>query len=251
MGIQSIINVIDVKINNVSMKETLEAIEVFIKERRPSYIVTPNTDHIVKLHRDPEFRKVYDGAALVCADGAPVLWAAKFLGKPLKEKVSGSDILPRLCEIAQKKGYKIFFLGGKPGSALKAAEVLKEKHPNLQVVGVYCPSFGFEFDDNENRRIVDMIKSSRPDMLLVGLGAPKQEKWIYKHYKELDVPVSIGIGGTFEFIAGMIRRAPKWMQRVGLEWLWRLTMEPKRLWKRYLVEDLEFFWLVMKQKMGK
>lgn len=245
------IDILGIKINNVSMQETIDVIEGIIKSKAPYYIVTPNADHIVKLNHDSQFRAAYNEAFLLLADGMLVLWAAKFLGKPLKEKVSGSDILPRLCEVSREKGYKLFFLGGKPGSASKAADILKNKHPALQIVGVYSPPFGFENDEAENRRIAGMIRSAGPDILFVGLGAPKQEKWIYRHYKELGVPVSIGVGGTFEFVAGVVRRAPLWMQKSGLEWLWRLAMEPKRLWRRYLVEDMEFFWLVLKQKFSK
>ena len=243
------VDVAGVDIDNVSFADVVQKIEESILKRTPGFIVTPNIDHIVKLGKDANFKAVYREAMLVVPDGMPVLWAARFLGNPLKEKVSGSDILPRLCGISQKKGYKLFFLGGKSGSAVKAAEVLKKKHQGLQIVGVYSPPFGFENDENEDKQIVEMIKNSHPDILFVGLGAPKQEKWIHKHYKDLGVPVSIGVGGTFEFISGAVRRAPAWMQIAGLEWLWRLAMEPKRLWRRYLVEDMEFFWIVLKQKL--
>jgi exopolysaccharide biosynthesis WecB/TagA/CpsF family protein len=210
--------------------------------------VTPNVDHIIKLQKDEEFQQIYRDASLVLADGMPLLWAAKFLGTPLKEKISGSDLFPKLCTVAAEKGYKVFFLGGRQGAAQKAAEALKMKHNALQVVRCYSPAFGFENSENENKKIVGMIKEARPDILFVGLGAPKQEKWIYKYRNQYQVPVSIGIGVSFEFVAGMVKRAPFCMQKIGLEWFWRLMMEPKRLWKRYLVDDLKFFGLVFKQK---
>lgn len=243
------VNIAGVDIDNVSFTDLVDMVGSSVSARKSVFIVTCNIDHVVKLKRDPEFAAAYGDAALVLPDGIPILWAAKFLGKPLKEKVSGSDILPKLCATAQKKGYRLFFLGGNPGSATRASEALKERHPGLQVVGVYSPPFGFEKDAEEDCKIVDMIKSAAPDILFVGLGAPKQEKWIHRHYKALGVPVSIGVGATFEFVAGVVRRAPAWMQRAGLEWLWRLAMEPKRLWRRYLVEDMEFFRLVLKQKL--
>jgi N-acetylglucosaminyldiphosphoundecaprenol N-acetyl-beta-D-mannosaminyltransferase len=245
------VRIAGVDIDNVSFDDVLLRIDAAIKSRRPCFIVTCNVDHIVKLNRDAGFMSAYRAAAVSVPDGVPVLWAAAFLGTPLKEKISGSDLMPRLCAISADRGYKLFFLGGKPGSAAAAAEVLKGRHPALKVVGVYSPPFGFEADAAENARIAGMVRSAAPDILFVGLGAPKQEKWIYAHQADLGVPVSIGVGATFEFVAGVVRRAPLWMQRAGLEWLWRLAMEPKRLWRRYLVEDLEFFRLVLKQKLGK
>jgi exopolysaccharide biosynthesis WecB/TagA/CpsF family protein len=239
-----------VTIDNVTMDEALSFIEELIQKKKVSYIVTPNVDHIIKLQRDQEFQKIYREAACVLPDGMPLLWAAKFVGTPLKEKVSGSDLVPRLCEIAAPKGYRLFFLGGRPGAARKATVRLRERLPSLKVAGVYSPPFGFEKNDEENEKIAKMIKETAPDILLVGLGAPKQEKWIYQHYKKLEVPISIGVGVTFEFIAGMVKRAPQWMQESGLEWLWRLMKEPRRLWKRYLIDDMQFFRLIVAQKMA-
>jgi N-acetylglucosaminyldiphosphoundecaprenol N-acetyl-beta-D-mannosaminyltransferase len=204
----------------------------------------------MKLQNDAEFRQIYDNASLVLADGMPLIWASKFLGTSLKEKISGSDLFPKLCKVAAEKGYRLFFMGGRPGAALKAAEVLRDRYPDIQIVGTYSPPFGFENDREENDKIVRAIKNAKPDILFVGLGAPKQEKWIYKYRNDYQVPMSIGVGVSFEFVSGMVKRAPLWMQRVGLEWFWRLMMEPKRLWKRYLVDDPVFFWLVLKQKLG-
>lgn len=157
---------------------------------------------------------------------------------------------PRLCERATRKGYRLFFLGGRPGAARMAKERLERKFPSISIVGTHCPPFGFERDARENEKIEAMIRSVSPDILLVGLGAPKQEKWIYRHHKRLDVPVSIGVGASFEFLAGMVKRAPQWMQGTGLEWFWRLMMEPGRLWKRYLIRDMRFFHLILRQKLG-
>jgi len=238
-----------IRINNIHLDDVFPAIERFIKEKKPVFIVTPNVDHIVKIQNDTEFLNVYKDASLVLPDGMPILWAAKFLKSPLKEKISGSDLFPALCAVAAERDYRIFFLGGREGSAQKAAEVLKAKHNNLKIVGYYSPPFGFENRKTENEKIINMIKEAGPDILFVGLGAPKQEKWIYKYRDRYRVPVSIGIGVSFEFVAGMIKRAPLWMQKTGLEWLWRLMMEPGRLWKRYLINDMRFFWLVFKQKL--
>lgn len=245
------INICNIKINNISMQEAIERIELLFEKNEQAIVVTPNIDHIIKLQRDEEFRKIYEEASLVLCDGVPLIWASKFLGNLIKERINGTDLFVRLCKVASEKKYKLFFLGGRPGASLKASEILKYKHPDIQIAGVYSPPLGFENDKAENDKIIKLIKDANPDILFVGLGTPKQEKWIYKHKDEYQVPVSIGIGVSFELVSGMVKRAPIWMQRAGLEWLWRLMMEPKRLWKRYLVDDMKFFWLVLKQKMRK
>ncbi|MBN3038430.1 MAG: WecB/TagA/CpsF family glycosyltransferase [Candidatus Omnitrophica bacterium] len=242
------VNICGIEINNITFEELLINIHSFILKGRQAYVVTPNVDHIVCLQKNPQFRDIYRNADLVIADGVPLLWAARFLGTPLKGKISGSDLFPRLCEIAAAKGYRLFFLGGSEGSASRSAEVLKMKHPKINIVGVYSPPFDFESSPSENQKIVEMIKESKADILFVGLGAPKQEKWIFEHKGEYKVPLSIGIGASFEFASGKIKRAPLWMQKAGLEWFWRLSLEPKRLWKRYLITDMSFFWLVIRQR---
>ena len=242
------VNIGGITVDNVSMAETLQAIEGLVAEGKPSYVTNPNVDIVIRYNRDPEFARYYDEGALCVADGVPILWAAKFLGNPLKEKVSGSDLVPKVCELADQKGFKLFFMGGRPGAADAAKAKLLETLHNLKVVGTYAPPFGFEKDEQELKNISRMIKDAKPDILFVGLGAPKQERWIKKYHEELGVPVCMGVGVTFEFIAGIVKRAPKWMQSIGLEWFWRLCMEPGRLWKRYLIDDTQFFGIILKQK---
>jgi len=244
------VNICAVEIDNISFDNALRDILDLVKKPGFSYVVTPNVDHIVRMRRDPEFRVIYKKAALVLPDGMPLLWAGKFLGTPLKAKISGSDLFPRLCELTARKGYRVFFLGGSEGAALRAADELRKKTPNLCVVGVYSPPFGFEKSEVETEKIIQLIDQAHPDILFVGLGSPKQERFIFRFKDRFKVPVSIGIGVSFEFIAGMVRRAPFWMQYAGLEWFWRLLMEPMRLWKRYLFDDPVFFLLVLKQKLG-
>lgn len=236
------IRIFGVSIDNLTFQEVFDKINNFIRVKLAHhYIVTPNVDHIVKLQKDPEFRQIYEKASLVLADGMPLVWASRLLAVPIMEKVSGSDLLPRLCEVAAERGYRLFFLGGREGAALRTAEKLKDKYPSIQIVGILSPPFGFENNKQENEKVIKIIKDASPDILFVGLGAPKQEKWIYKHKEEYNVPVSVGIGITFEYVSGMVKRAPVWMQKTGLEWLYRLIQEPGRLWKRYLVEDIFFF----------
>lgn len=245
---RSKVNVCGTWIDNISLADAVSRIEASIKERTPLYIVTPNVDHVVKLRHDPEFLDSYKGASLVLCDGAPLMWASRILRQPIRERICGSDLFVHLAGIAAEKGFTLFFLGGRPASARKAAQILIRKHPEVRIVGVYSPPFGFEKDDRENRKVVDLIRSARPDILLVGLGTPKQEKWIKEYHQKAGAPVSVGIGASFEFTAGIFKRAPLWIRRFGFEWLWRLTLEPFRLGRRYLIDDLEFFLLILKQK---
>jgi N-acetylglucosaminyldiphosphoundecaprenol N-acetyl-beta-D-mannosaminyltransferase len=232
------------------MDEALDAIERLIQGSKPSYIVTPNVDVLVQLQTDYEFKRIYDGASLVVPDGVPLMWAARFLGCPLKEKVSGSDLFVKFCERAAEKGHKVYFIGAMPGVAAKAAEVLTRRYPGLRVVGTYSPSFGFEKNEQECALIVQKIAEAQPDVLFIGLGSPKQEKWTDRFKDRYKAPVSIGVGISFDYVAGTVKRAPLWMQNIGLEWFWRLAMEPKRLWRRYLVNDPVFFWMILKQKFS-
>ncbi len=245
------VRVLGAMVDNVTLSETLTRVEALVNEGHPSLVITPNVDHLVRLEKDPVFAETYRAARLVLADGVPLLWAARFLGTPLKAKVSGSDLFPELCRLAAGKGWPVFFLGGRPGAAARAAEVLTARYPGLRVVGTECPAVGFDKKPEENRRLVEAIRSSGARIVFVGLGSPKQELWIHRHQDEYGAPVSIGVGVSFEFVAGMVKRAPAWMQRAGLEWSWRLFMEPKRLWKRYLLDDPVFFYLVLKQKLAR
>jgi N-acetylglucosaminyldiphosphoundecaprenol N-acetyl-beta-D-mannosaminyltransferase len=245
------VTLLGVPVDSVTMQETLERMDALIAARRPSYVVTPNVDVLVQLQRDKEFKRIYDGAALVVPDGVPLLWAGMFLGTPLKEKVSGSDLFVEFCKHAAEKGHKVYFMGAMPGVAAKAAEVLTKRHPGLKVVGTHSPSFGFEKNEEECRMIVQKIREAAPDVLFVGLGSPKQEKWTDRWKDKHGVPVSVSVGISFDYVAGTVKRAPRWMQDSGFEWLFRLCIEPKRLWKRYLVDDPKFFWYLLKQKLSR
>lgn len=237
---------LNTEIDNLTMQESLEIIDELINRKNPSYVVTPNVDHIVKLEEDIEFQDVYKNADLILTDGMPLIWISKMKKTPIKEKVSGSDLFPKVCELAAKKGYRVFLLGAAEGVADTAARNLKEKYNGLNVVGTYSPSYGFEKNEDEINHIINIVRNVKPDILAVGLGAPKQEKFIYKYKDDLNVPVSLAIGASIDFEAGNINRAPKWMQKVGLEWFYRLCKEPKRMFKRYLIDDIKIFTLLFK-----
>ena len=244
----NVVRICGIDVYAISLEETLSSIRGFVEKKMPVFIVTPNVDHLVKLQNDDQFRNIYENASLVLPDGMPLLWASRFLGTPLKEKISGSDLFSKLCDVAVDKEYRLFFLGGTPGDAEKAKISLVRKNPGINITGVYAPPYNFFNDENENVKIVNMIKEAKPDILFVGFGAPLQERWMHRYHKEVNVPVSIGIGISFSFEAGTVKRAPVLMQNIGLEWLWRVMQEPKRLWKRYFIDDMKFFGLVLRQK---
>ena len=231
------------------LRGALDLIESLIRAPGPSLVVTPNVDHICQLQDDLRYREVYARADLAVADGMPLLWASRFLGHPLQEKISGSDLFPAMCDRASKRGYAIFLLGGLPGVAKKAKEVLEQRFPKIDIRGTYSPPFGFENDPGEISRIREMIISAAPHLLFVALGSPKQEYFIYDNMNILNVPVSIGVGASFDFVAGTVRRAPRFIQRLGLEWLFRLAQEPRRLFRRYLIRDTAFLRLILGQKL--
>ncbi len=233
-------------IHPVRFDEVVDLLLTLAQGHRSSYAVTANVDHVVRFARNPALHHLYKQASLVVADGMPLIWASRLLGKPLPERVAGSDLFPALCAKAAEHSLSVFLLGGAPGTARRAAQILQTQHPQLRVVGTYCPDYGFEKDPAQTSRIVDVVRTARPDVLFVGLGSPKQETWIVDNMTACQAVLSIGVGISFSFVCGEIARAPLWMRRAGLEWLHRLLQEPRRLWKRYLIEDLEFFRLVLR-----
>lgn len=244
------VNICGIGIDPYSFGEVVELIiQHVLSSAQPEYVVTPNAHHLVMLQEDAAFRKIYRDAFLVVPDGVPLLWAAKFLGTPLRDRVNGTDLFERLCAISAQKNLSVFLLGGRPGAAEKAKETLQARYQTLNVVGTYCPPYGFESNPEELARISKQIQAASPDILFVGLGAPKQEKWIYDYYQKLGVPVSLGIGVSFELVADLVKRAPIVLQRTGLEWLFRLLVEPRRLWQRYILGNPYFIWLVLRQKL--
>ncbi len=235
-------------INNLSMEEALTEIDRLIQEDKCSFVVTPNVDHIVQIEKGSVLADAYKCADLILCDGKPLIWISKYYGIPIKEKISGSDLFPEVCRMAAQKGYTMYFLGAAEGIAAKAAEVLIGRYDGLMIVGTYSPPYGFERDQEEIKKIISQIHDASPDILILGLGTPKQEEFIMNYRKKIGVPVSLGLGASFDFVAGNVKRAPKWMSDHGLEWLFRITQDPKRMVKRYLVDDLKILSLVRKYK---
>jgi len=233
------IAILGVPFDPLTMAQAMAEIQGMIASRRPHYVVTANVDFLVQARRDEELRHILAEADLVLCDGMPLVWASRWLGNPLPERVAGADLVPQLIQAAAEKGYRLFFLGGKPDVAAQAVSKLQRQFCGLVIAGHYSPPF-CPLSEMPNDEIVRRIRAARPDVLLVSFGCPKAEKWMAAHYQSLGVPVVIGVGGTIDFLAGHLKRAPIWMQRSGLEWLFRLLQEPRRLARRYGT-DLWFF----------
>ena len=233
--------------NNVTLQETLDAIGRHIDAGEQGYVVTPNVDHAVEFDENSDFRQAYQNAALVLADGMPIIWAGKLFAKPLKAKISGSDLIYWLSEYAAQKGYSIFLLGAREGVADQAAKKLVEKYPGLKIAGTHSPPLGFEKKEETNRKVIDLVRDSGADICFVALGAPKQDLWSWRYHKEAGAKIFLGVGASFDFVAGTIQRAPVWMQRTGLEWTWRIMQEPSRMAHRYLIRDSKFLLLLFRE----
>jgi N-acetylglucosaminyldiphosphoundecaprenol N-acetyl-beta-D-mannosaminyltransferase len=213
---------------------------------KPAFVVTANAQHIVLLNKNLRFREIYGQADLVLADGISLLIAARIGGRVIQERIPGVDILRRLCRLAAESGLRVFLLGGRPGSAERCASILRRDFATLDC-RTHCPPSGFDENSAGLRTVADAIVAHRPHLLFVALGAPKQETWIYNHGLQLSVPVSIGVGGSFEMVGEIVKRAPIWIQSAGCEWLYRLCREPRRMWHRYTIGNLEFAEIVLAQ----
>jgi exopolysaccharide biosynthesis WecB/TagA/CpsF family protein len=239
------IRILNIFIEHIGKKDLLQQLDKGI-------FVTPNVDHLVKLQKDLEFYKVYQSADWVICDSKIAALGLKFLGTPIKEVIPGSSFFPIYCDYHKNnENTKIFLLGAAEGVAKKAMQKINARTGREIVVGAYSPSFGFEKSEAECEEIVRMINATDATVLAVGVGAPKQEKWIFKYKdKFTNIKLFMALGATIDFEAGNVKRAPKIFQKLAVEWFYRLLKEPKRLWKRYLVDDMMFFYYLLKQKLG-
>jgi N-acetylglucosaminyldiphosphoundecaprenol N-acetyl-beta-D-mannosaminyltransferase len=244
-----------VPISRVTCREALERIESWVEDPGAvcRYVTTPNLDHLVLLRRSEAFRAAYRDASLVTADGWPVITLSRWAGKALPERVAGSDLCPMLCARAASAGRPLrwFLLGGKPGVGQRAADRLQQTWPGVQVVGLASPPIGFESDRLQNDRLIEQINTSGADLLLIGLGAPKQELWIHAHARRLQVPVALCGGASIDFLAGEQTRAPQWMREHKLEWVHRLATNPRRLFWRYLTDAWQFPQILWAERRGR
>ena len=237
-------------IDSLTAQEAKERVDQMVQERRFQYVVTPNTDIVMRMQREPDLLDICNKADLILTDGEMLVKLSKFLGNPIKERVAMTDFVWDVCDLAVEKGYKVFLFGGKESVLETGKNRIQEKYPSLKVCGHYSPPIGFEKNEEQLGKALDIIKESGADILIVFLGCPKQEKFIAKYKDLYQVPVSITMGGCIDFIGTDIKRAPLWMQKNGLEWFFRFSQEPKRLFKRYFVDDVRIFPLVLQYKLG-
>jgi len=239
----SVRNVLGISFDNISIGETAEKVDEFARSGIPHLVVTPNPEIIMACRRDETLREIINGASLRLPDGVGVIWASKVLKSPIKERVTGIDLAVKIASLAEQKGYKIFLLGSKPGVAEGAAEYLSRNFSKLKIAGTY---HGY-FSENEEQKILENIRSLKPDIVFVGLGSPKQEKWASANLQNFGASVCLTIGGSMDVLAGRVKRAPKWMQRIGLEWFYRLLMEPWRFRRQLIL--VKFVLLVIFTKI--
>lgn len=232
------VNLLAVPFDNVTFHESLDRIQEMIWSRQPHYVATANVDFVVRARRDPRFRRALLGAHLILCDGTPLIWASRIFRNPLPERVAGSDLVPELLKLAAQNNYRLFFLGTTPEACAQAAANVRKQFPGI-VVDCFSPPFR-PLHEMDNDEIIRRIHAAQPDIVLVAFGSPKAEKWMQLNYRAVNVPVMIGVGGTIDFLAGHLKRAPRWMRRNGLEWAFRLLQEPRRLFKRYLTDLWHF-----------
>src|SRR5260221_5542316 len=233
------ITMFGVPFDNITLAETVKRIEEMVASHEPHYVCTANVDFLVQTRRDTELHRILNEAHLVLCDGAPLVWASRWLGSPLPERVAGSDLVPQLIRVAAKRNYRLFFLGATSEANEQAVVNVRAQFPNATIAGHYSPPFR-PLSEMNNEESMARIRAAQPDILFVAFGCPKAEKWMAMNYRSLGVPVMIGIGGTIDFLAGRVKRAPLWMQRAGLEWTFRLRQEPRRLFKRYATDLWQF-----------
>ncbi len=242
------VNILGAGVLCISYNILLEKIQELIKTKTSSsIIITANVDHLYKIKKDILFKNIYDATDIIVADGVPLIWASKLLGRPIPERINGTDLMDRLCGLSEKYGYSVFLLGGHGGTANHCAEVLMQKYPKMKRIKALSPSDYFTFPSIESDSIIESIIEAKPDILFVGLGAPKQEKWLYRYKDVIKVPICIGVGVSFSFISGELSRAPYFFQKFGLEWLWRLFQEPRRLLGRYVMSNSYFIWGILRE----
>lgn len=231
-------------IDNVSMEETLERVEDFVRAGRPHQHVVVNVDKLVKASRDEDLRRIINACDLVNVDGMPVVWASRLLGKPLKERVAGIDLFEALMRRAADKGWRVFLLGARPDVVREVAAIYARRYPALVLAGVRD---GYWQGKDAEAGVVRQVRDSRADLLFVAISSPRKEQFLGLYQAEMRIPFAMGVGGSFDVAIGRVKRAPAWMQKAGLEWFFRFLQEPRRMFRRYFIDDMAFIWLVVKE----
>ncbi len=231
------------QIDNLSMEETLQTVEGFIKTGTPHQHVVVNVDKLVKASRDPELRRIINDCALINVDGMPVVWASRLLGKGLKERVAGVDLFEGLMRRSAEKGWRVFLLGAREEVVSGVKRIYEQKYPGLTVAG-YRNGY---WKPEEEAGVVEQIRAAQADLLFVAISSPKKEHFLGRYQAEMKIPFAMGVRGIFDVAVGKVNRAPLWMQKAGLEWFYRFLQEPRRMFRRYFIEDMAFFGLLLKE----
>jgi len=230
-------------VDHLSFEETVKELCRRIEAGVRTHVIFINAAKVVRYSKSPQFRTIINRADLLLADGVPIVWASRLLRRPLPGRVNGTDLMERMVAVAAERGYRLFFLGASHEVILRVVDEFRSRHPNLKVAGFRN---GY-FCDDEHEAIIQEINGSGADLLLVGMSTPQKELWVDQNLNRLRVAVAQGVGGSFDVVAGIASRAPRWMQRSGLEWFYRLVQEPRRLWRRYLETNCAFLWLVLRE----
>ena len=237
------VEVLGCPVTKLGLEDFVSVAEEFIRSGKPHYVAVVNVAKVVKMRSDKELEESIHSAHLIGADGIPLVWASRLLGNPLPGRVNGTDLMFRLLEKANEKGYRIFFFGASEGVLQRVLKEVRTEYPGVKISGFH---HGY-FTPEEESGIVSKIRTAHADILFIAFGTPKKELWVKQYLSAMDVPVVHGVGGSFDVLAGVIPRAPLWMQRNGMEWLFRLMQEPRRMWRRYLVTNVIFTILLLKE----
>ncbi|MEA4906569.1 MAG: WecB/TagA/CpsF family glycosyltransferase [Anaerolineaceae bacterium] len=242
-------NILGVGVSAIHMEQAVERIEAWIRAGRPEYVCVTPAHAVMACQDDEELRAIYNHSGLTTPDGMAIVWLLRWAGFSTVERVYGPDLLQAMCARSVGRGYRHYFYGGAPGVAAQLAQRLQRDYPGLIVAGVESPPYR-RLTEEEDQAVVQRIREAQADVVWVGIGSPRQERWMHAHYRQLGKPVLVGVGAAFDFLSGRKPQAPRWVQRAGLEWLYRLVSEPRRLWKRYLLGYPRFVGLVFMQRMG-
>jgi len=234
------------QVDNLTMEETLQKIDGFIQSGKPHQHVVVNVDKLVKAAHDAELRRIINECALINVDGMPVVWASRLLGKPLKERVAGVDLFEALMQRSSKTGWRVFLLGAREEVVSEVKRQYEIKYPGLTVCG-YRNGY---WKPAEEAGVVEQVRAAKADLLFVAISSPKKEHFLGQYQEHMKIPFAMGVGGTFDVAVGRVKRAPLWMQKSGLEWFYRFLQEPRRMFRRYFIEDMAFVWLFLKEAAG-
>jgi len=248
-GVTSRVNVLGVGVSAINMADALATIDSWVVKRDAHYVCVTGVHGVMESQRDEGLRRIHNAAGLVTPDGMPLVWLSRLRGVPHVGRVYGPDLMLACCERSVQRGYRHFLYGGGEGVAELLADRLRARFPGISIAGTYTPPFR-PLTREESADVVDRINRADADIVWVGLSTPKQEHWMHAHAGLVRAPVLVGVGAAFDFLAGLKRQAPRWMQRGGLEWVFRLATEPRRLWRRYLVNNPLFVWRVLLQAMN-